>query len=117
MNDKHPFHSGETRFSVDKAIEKNLIPFDDNPGLKEKIRNPRNRYWIVMVSQVRLRDGTVYDASRQVSKLERFLSESDERILANKRDLVRWESEVRTFIAELMAKPSPTRSLATSRNF
>lgn len=97
----HVFSPGVRDYTLAETDVRNLDSFDEAIARKTGIISRPNHLWVVMIINVKLSDGTVYDASRTYSKLSEFLNEPFSKEQLSIMDLKEREKNLRSFVADL----------------
>jgi hypothetical protein len=66
------FYPGLEHFMLDSEDTEDLSPFDASNESDKKVLTLSSRYWVAMVTKVKLSDGTTYDASKKFAILEQY---------------------------------------------
>lgn len=79
----------------------NLVAFDEK-NLGRSVLRLSNKIWIVMITKVKLSDGTNYDASKKYDELEKFFDKQFDEYDSGQITMDEREQKLRTFVDNLM---------------
>jgi hypothetical protein len=109
------FSPGVTDYTLPEQEMANLAKFDKVAASKNGIISRPNRFWVVMVTNVRLSDGTVYDASRKYELLNDFINQPFSKSGMSLAELTEREKQLRAFVANLLTSKSGSSSKDQSK--
>lgn len=92
------FSPGVVDYTLSDEEMANLDSFNLSLASKIGIISRPTRFWVVMVVNVRLSDGTTYDASHKFNQLSDFLNMPFSKVNMSATDLDQRESDLRSFL-------------------